>query len=175
MPLEKAILKSRDGAPDIRFMFNPQELAFEEAVETSESPGSRSETTGRPAVSFSNLPATKITISNIIFDTFETREDVLDRYIAPFKKAVKFIDGGAEQRPPTYTFLWRKKGPYLEYCFIEKLNYKLTKFLSDGTPVRAVIDSLVLKEIENPNRDSSSLPGAQVDRSDNTQSRQGAR
>lgn len=172
MPLEKAILKARDGAPDIRFMFNPQELAFEEAVETSESPGSRSESTGRPNVSFSNLPATKITISNIVFDTFETKEDVLDKYIEPFKKAVKFLEGGAQKRPPTYSFLWRKRGPYLEYCFIEKLNYKLTKFLSDGTPVRAVIDSLVLKEIENPNKDSSTTPKPQPDRNDTKERRE---
>lgn len=161
MPLEKAVLKSRDGTKDIHFMFNPQELAFEEAVETSESPGARSETSGRPKVSFSNLPATTITISNIIFDTFETREDVLEAYIEPFRQAVRFLESGDAQRPPTYSFIWRKKGPYLDYCFIEKLSYKLTKFLQDGTPVRAVIDSLVLKETEKPTQDSSSTPSAQ--------------
>ena len=37
---------------------------------------------------------------------------------------------------------------YLRCCFVEKLSYKLTMFLPNGVPVRATIDSLTLKEID---------------------------
>ncbi|MGK7926783.1 MAG: hypothetical protein AB4290_16345 [Spirulina sp.] len=36
----------------------------------------------------------------------------------------------------------------IRQCFIENLAYKLTLFLPDGTPVRAEIDSLTLKEVD---------------------------
>jgi len=166
-PLVKAILIPKDGAAKpLEFMFNPSELAFEGIVETADNPGARSEKTGKPKVSFSNIKAYKITIKNIVFDTFETGEDVVANYITNFKNAVKFVDG--EQRPPLYCFSWGQV--YLQYCFVERLNYKLTKFLANGTPVRAVIESLTLKETDNPS-DNSVLSSAQVDYGDNMQTR----
>ena len=160
MKLAKALLLAKDsGAKNIEFMFNPQEIAFEESVATSESQGTRGEKKGRPKVSFSYINATKVTINNIVFDTFETGENVFLTRIIPFKKAVEFL-GNEEKRPPIYSFVWGQV--YLEYCFIDTLGYKLTKFLTNGTPVRAVIDSLVLKEIDPPQKDQGSTPDAQA-------------
>jgi hypothetical protein len=69
-----------------------------------------------------------------------------------------------------YTFLWGRT--YLEYCFVEGVNYKLTKFLANGTPVRAVIDSLTLKETEKPDDDSSSAKKPKADpKNDNAKNR----
>ena len=70
----------------------------------------------------------------------------MEAYVNDWCKAARFLDDKEKQRPPVYTFAWGTATPYLEYCFVEKLSYKLTKFLPDGTPVRAVIDSLVLKQ-----------------------------
>lgn len=152
MTLEKAILASQDGGEDIEFMFNPSQLAFEGVVETAESPGARTEDKGKPKVSFSHVKSYKVTISNILFDTYEKNENVLNKYINKFKKTVEFAPG--KQRPPIYQFRWGSQ-VYLRRCFVEKLSYKLTMFLPNGTPVRAVIDSLSLKEADEPQPNSS--------------------
>lgn len=152
MELVKAELKCIDGGSDIKFMFNPSQLAFEGEVETSENPGARTQKQGKPKVSFSNIKAYKITINNILFDTYEEGDDVVKKYIDNLKKAVEFSSG--KERPPVYRFMWGKQ-MYMKCCFIEKLNYKLTMFLPNGTPVRAVIDSLTLKEADEPKPNQS--------------------
>jgi len=172
--LVKATLKSEDGVPPLEFMFNPAELAFEGVVDTAESPGARTEETGQPKVSFANVKAYTVTISQVMFDTYEERADVLQRYIEPFRQAVKFVSG--KQRPPIYTLMWGKQ-VYLRRCFVEKLSYKLTMFLPDGTPVRAVIDNLTLKEADEPKPNGSlaaSAPTAADRQSDSMQARQNA-
>ena len=161
--LVKATLISDDGAPPIEFMFNPTELLFEGVVETSESPGARTQDKGQPKVSFSHVKAYKVTLNKVLFDTYEDGGDVVKQYIDKFKKAVEFVKG--KERPPIYQFMWGKQ-VYLRRCFIEKLSYKLTMFLPDGTPVRAVIDSLTLKEADEPKENGplGAKPPAQVDR-----------
>ncbi|MGF1498078.1 MAG: hypothetical protein ACFB8W_14825 [Elainellaceae cyanobacterium] len=182
MKLEKAYLKALDrGVPDIHFMFNPVELSFQHEVESSEENGARTEETGRPKISFSHIKARTITISNIMFDTYEEREDV-QVYIRPFLCAVEYVKhvqqfadkissdlsnkignrgsasgqrngsgnstDNSEEKTPIYRFLWGNQDKYLPYCVIERLDYKLTMFLPDGTPVRAIIDNLTLKETD---------------------------
>ena len=161
--LVKATLISDDGVPQIEFMFNPTELVFEGVVETSESPGARTEDKGTPKVSFSHVKAYKVTINKILFDTYEDGGDVVKQYIENFRKSVEFVKG--KERPPIYQFMWGKQ-VYLRRCFIEKLNYKLTMFLPDGTPVRAVIDSLTLKEADEPKENGplGAKPPPKVDR-----------
>lgn len=146
MTLAKARLISQDGAPPIEFMFNPRELTFEGVVETAESKGARTQDKGKPKISFANVKAYKVTVHKILFDTYETEEDVVQRYIEPLRKAVEFV--GGQQRPPIYTFCWGTR-VYLPRCFVEKLTYKLTMFSPAGTPVRATIDSLTLKEVDD--------------------------
>ena len=161
--LVKASLISNDGVPPIVFMFNPTELVFEGVVQTSESPGARTQDKGNPKVSFSHVKAYKVTINQILFDTYEDGGDVVKQYIENFRKSVEFVKG--KERPPIYQFMWGKQ-VYLRRCFIEKLNYKLTMFLPDGTPVRAVIDSLTLKEADEPKENGplGAKPPAEVDR-----------
>jgi len=161
--LVKASLISNDGVPPIEFMFNPTELVFEVVVQTSESPGARTEERGNPKVSFSHVTASKVTINKILFDTYEDGGDVVKQYIENFRKSVEFVKG--KERPPIYQFMWGKQ-VYLRRCFIEQLNYKLTMFLPDGTPVRAVIDSLTLKEADEPQENGplGAKPPANVDR-----------
>lgn len=148
----KAKLTSQDGVPPINFMFNPTELLFHRIVETSENSGARTQAKGQPKVSFSHTKADKIVINKIIYDTYEDGSDVVEKYIEPFKKAIEFVQG--KERPPIYTFSWGSR-EYLRRCFVEKLDYKLTMFLPDGTPVRAVIEGLTLKEADEPKPNAS--------------------
>ena len=152
MPLVKAQLKAKSGGKDIVFMFNPKELSFSLAMQTSDNPGARSTRSGSPHVSFNSMPARQIALREIWFDTYENGKDVLKEHIQAFIDAVKFSED--RQRPPTYAFMWGDNA-YFDYCFIEQVSYRLTKFLPDGKPVRAVIDALVLKETEKPSDDAS--------------------
>lgn len=164
----KALLRPRDGAAPLEFMFNPTELAFEGIVETADNPGARSEQSGKPMVSFSNIKASKITIRNVVFDTFEIGENVVSRYISAFQDAIKFSPG--KQRPPLYRFEWGAN-VYLEYCFVERLDYKLTKFAANGTPVRAIIDSLTLKETDGDPTENSRMSAPRPVRIDTMKNR----
>ncbi|MEM6253789.1 MAG: hypothetical protein AAF821_12785 [Cyanobacteria bacterium P01_D01_bin.156] len=150
--LTKAKLVPRTGAPtELVFMFNPKELSFVNKVNTVDNPGARSEVSGRPWVSFSDLPPKELIIKDIWFDTYETGKDVITTYLQNFIDAVTFTKNkDNEQHPPTYLFQWGPHNDYLAECFIAQLNYRLTKFMPDGTPVRAVIETLGLKEAEKP-------------------------
>jgi Contractile injection system tube protein len=155
----------RPPSEDIEFMFNPKELSFESEVKSNDNAGSRSMKSGKSKVSFSNIEVCKIGIRNIVFDTYETGENVVDKYIGRFKKAVQFTE--QKQRPPVYTFSWGQQ-VYLKYCFIEKFSYKLTLFLADGTPVRAIIDTLTLKETDPNAKENANTPPPQPDRNADT-------
>ena len=52
------------------------------------------------------------------------------------------------KHPPVYYFIWGDEN-YMT-CMITKLSYKLTMFLADGTPVRALVD-ISLKEVDMRN------------------------
>lgn len=145
--LEKAILihQPRDSSKDIEFMFNPNELVFQQSIQLNESHGARTQT-GMPKVSFAYPQPCVLTISDILFDTYEQGTSVLE-YINKLIKAVNFAESGpaANKRPPTYIFTWGQH-QYLR-CFVEQVIYKLNLFLSDGTPVQARVD-LTLKEAD---------------------------
>jgi hypothetical protein len=147
MPLEKAQLYSLDGDKyNFDFMFNPNELTITRESEVSSNEGART-TKGLPKVSFAYPKAAKIQISNIIIDTYEKQnaeERNVGNEIKKLTQTIKFIEGNFN-RPPIYLFRWGNIN-YL-HCYVESINYKLTLFLDDGTPVRAQV-SLTLKEVD---------------------------
>jgi len=162
--LEKAKLIS-DESDTIEFMFNPNELSFEHSITLREEEGSRTEK-GLSKVSFAYPNPSKITIGNILFDTYEEQSNVLV-YIDKFRKALDFAEKGSAKgkRPPVYTFVWGNN-KYLR-CFIDSLTYKLTRFLPDGTPVQAKIDSLTLKEVDESFSQANSGKSYTVNRTGN--------
>ena len=172
MSLVKAQLVSSDGGGTIEFMFNPTELNFSQRINLTRGEGAR---TGRglPKISYAYPEPCTLSISDILLDTYEQGggKSVLP-YLQQFEKALNFAESGdnKEKRPPTYVFAWGSH-QYIR-CFITSLNYKLTMFLPDGTPVRAKLD-LTLQEID----ESTSQPGmgtpSKVDRGDNRRSRSG--
>lgn len=151
MTLEKAELYSIDGEQyNFKFMFNPNEISFKRTSSVTEDRGARTEELGIPKVSFAHPNATVVNISNIIIDVYEreSKRDVGEE-IKKLTRTVKFIK--SQDRPPIYIFSWGKIN-FLK-CFVESIDYKLTMFLEDGTPVRATA-SITLKQID-PNKNSS--------------------
>lgn len=152
MTLVKAQLVSRDGGETITFQFNPNQLAFSAKINLTKDSGAR---TGRglPKVNFAYPDPVTLSIKDLIFDTYEQGTSVLT-LLSPFEKAVNFAEAGKgkEKRPPTYVFTWGSHD-YIR-CFLTSLNYTLTMFLPNGTPVRAKVD-LTLEEID----ESTSQPG----------------
>lgn len=148
MKLEKALLKAIDGdADDIEFMFNPNEVSFSRTMSLEQAEGSRTDT-GQNKTAFKHPNPYSLTISNIIFDTYEVGESVLP-YVGKFTKAVEFTQEGEgdKKRPPIYLFAWGSN-QYLR-CFVKNFSFKLSLFLPDGTPVRASID-LSLEQVDPP-------------------------
>lgn len=148
--LEQAILRSLDDDSFLRFQFNPKEIYFSSRVTLSKGKGARAEESGFPKVSFGNIEANTVSIKNIYFDTYEEPQiDVVEKYISTLRNFVRFNTVGHE-RTHILTFVWGEH-TYLNHCFIESLDYRLTMFLPDGMPVRAVIDNLTMVEtIETP-------------------------
>lgn len=142
MTLVKAKLTSDDGGEEIEFMFNPSKITIKSSVYINKDKAARTPK-GLPKNTFAYPNPKVITISDIRFDTYETGQSVMP-YLQKFENALNFVS--AEKRPPTYLFSWGSQ-QYIR-CFIEDLSYDLTMFLPDGTPVRAVIGSLTLTEID---------------------------
>jgi hypothetical protein len=137
----KAKLIAQGGGDTIEFMFNPTELDFSRSVNLNRSNGARTDE-GLPKISFGSPEPYKLTLSNLLFDTYETGKNVYTEYISRFRQSVEFLQN--KERPPIYLFTWGSQ-EYLR-CFVQSLSYKLTLFLPDGTPVRAIVN-LTLEEI----------------------------
>jgi hypothetical protein len=144
--LEKAKLKAYNGeSDDIEFMFNPTEISFTRAVKWESKQGNRGSEL-LPKVNFSGVNPYKFTLKQLLFDTYETKKSVMEEHINKIKKGVETITGG-DKRPPVYIFLW--KDEYF-HCVITSLTYTLNMFLTDGTPVRAMVD-ISLQEVDKNN------------------------
>jgi hypothetical protein len=159
----KLLPATGESASPIEFQFNPESLSFSYGVELNTNTQGRTKTNVKK-VSFAGPRPIKLTISNITFDTYEAGTSVKTEYIDPLIQSVKVvpklktkmvrspITGALTQktvqgppRPPIYFLTWGDTR-YLR-CFVESLSYKLTMFLPDGTPVRAVAN-LSLKQLE---------------------------
>ena len=160
MTLEKATLHSLDGDNySFTFMYNPTSISISRKVNVSENDGALTKDKGIPKVSFAHPKATIISIKDIVFDTYENSSDRdVGNKINKLTQTVKFIE--AKKRPPVYIFAWGNIN-YLR-CYVESVDYQLTLFLPNGTPVRAKA-SMTLKEVDpyqsltNPPPQSGSL------------------
>ncbi len=142
-PIVKAMLTTTDaGATAINFQFNPTELQFKRSVSLNRSAGARTDS-GLPKVTFAYPDPVSLSLSNLIFDTYEAGTSVLT-LIDPILKATDFT--GSLERPPVYVFAWGQN-QYLK-CFVKSVSYKLTMFLADGTPVRAIVE-MSLEEVDS--------------------------
>lgn len=129
-------------AKDIKFMFNPTELDFTRQVIWHSDVGNRGSTL-LPKVNFSGVEPYTITLQNLLFDTYEIKQSVLTLYINNIKKGVT-ARSTTLTRPPVYILSWKKS--YF-HCVMTCLNYKLTLFLPNGTPVKAIVN-IGLREVD---------------------------
>ena len=159
--LQKAKLIAYDNeAIDIELMFNPTEISFTRTVKWENQPGNRGSTL-LPKINFSGVEPYKFTLKQLLFDTYEMKESVMDKYINKIKLGVEPIGSSRnnsstngsinntnnDRRPPVYKFTW---GQEYFHCVITSLTYTLTMFLTDGTPVRAMVD-ISLQEVDKKN------------------------
>jgi Contractile injection system tube protein len=161
--LKKAILKARKNeGDDIELMFNPEEISFTRSVTWESDKGNRGSQL-LPKVNFSGVEPYKFTLKQLLFDTYESKESVM-KHVNAIKKGVEKMDNSkADSRPPVYIFIWSDK--YF-HCVITSLTYKLNMFLTDGTPVRAIVD-ISLQEVDEAysplNKESKSKDKARTD------------
>ena len=152
MQLEKGrlvVLDSGGGdAKDIEFMFNPQELSFTRESQWQSDVGVRTVGTGSnateegPKVNFGGIQAYTFSLNKLIFDTYETGDSVLEKYINNIKKGVA-TPSGKNTRPPVYYLVWGGNDYFS--CVMTSLTYTLTMFLNNGKPVRALVDISLLE------------------------------
>lgn len=158
--IKKAELYSIDGDDySFEFMFNPNEITINKKADVTENRGARTEQQGIPKVSFAHPNATTIAIKDIIIDVYELEDRDLGKKLKKLTQTVKFVKG--KDRPPIYIFRWGQVN-YLR-CYVESIDYQLTLFLPDGSPVRAKA-SINLKEVD-PSFGNSN-PSAQSSQSD---------
>lgn len=144
--LVKATLLNQDNpGQDIKLMFNPTEISLARTVTWKNEPGNKSQTL-LPKTNFSAIEPYKLTLKQLLFDTYETKGSVVKEYIDVIKKGVT-TEKGKGKRPPVYIFCW---GTEYFHCVITSLTYNLTMFLADGTPVRAMVD-IALQEVDENN------------------------
>ncbi|MEH1977650.1 MAG: hypothetical protein V7L02_31425 [Nostoc sp.] len=154
--LAKATLMAcNNEAPDIEVMFNPTEISFSRSVNWECKDGNRG-TSLLPKINFSGVQPYQFTLQQLLFDTYETKESVVTKYINDIKKGVETIQSGKDQRPPVYIFMWGNNKYFP--CVIDSLTYTLTMFLTDGTPVRALVD-IQLREVDKSDVPPSKGPG----------------
>lgn len=156
MRLEKARLvvysDPSGDAEDIEFMFNPTELDFTRTIRWNSDVGNRGNSL-LPKVNFSGVEPYTFTLQNLLFDTYETKTSVVEEYIENIKKGAT-ARTTAHARPPVYVLTW--EDTYF-HCVMTSLNYRLTLFLSDGTPVKAIVN-ISLQEVDPKTYTAKRLP-----------------
>ncbi|MDJ0844286.1 CIS tube protein [Crocosphaera sp.] len=163
--LEKAILihQPRDNDKNIEFMFNPRELEFDHELILNEGKTARGDN-GYPKMSYGYRKPCILTINNVLFDGYEMG-DSIGGYIKNLTQAVYFAESGdaKNKRPPVYIFAWGNQRYFT--CFVQRLTYRLTRFLENGTPIQAMANLTLVKvdNADNPGGTSSA-----IDRNQNT-------
>ncbi|MCY7368255.1 MAG: hypothetical protein LH474_08885 [Chamaesiphon sp.] len=151
--LVKAKLINKDNpGEDIKLMFNPTEISLTRTVNWQNEAGNKSQTL-LPKTNFSGVEPYKLTLKQLLFDTYETNQSVVEKYINVIKKGVT-SEAGEGKRPPVYIFSW---GEEYFHCVINSLTYTLTMFRPDGTPVRAMVD-ITLQEVDEHNFSKDKAP-----------------
>lgn len=152
MALEKLTITNVDKNESFQVLFNPTEYTWTRKV-----PWREHEVPGLdfPAVEF--VAGDRPTLSMDLFcDTSDEGTDVREHV----KKiaALGYVDAELH-RPPILQVSW---GPFLFGCVLEEITIRATMFLSDGTPVRAVV-STVFRYYSQPYEQVQQTPRESAD------------
>lgn len=147
--LQKAkIVVTEDWAGDfkeIEFLYNPETVSITKKAEFKEH-----QTQGSDAgkKEWTHGISRSLSISELYFDTYETRMNVREQYINKLERMVH--RDSKLKRPPKVLFVWgsfmKESDDYnSNQWYITSITVNYTMFLNDGTPVRAKVN-LQLKE-----------------------------
>lgn len=154
--LEKAKLVPDDGSGEISFLFNPETITIKKNMIVTEHPTQA--TTSGPKEFTSGISYT-LTIPEIIFDTYDSKDNVRTTYITKLERLAhvpeaKGTDKSKLPRPPKLLFVWGKFADKTDeinahqwYLISVETTYIL--FKEDGTPLRAKV-KLELKDADTP-------------------------
>jgi len=145
----------------IEFQFNPVNVKITKTVKYN---FKETATTDSSSPQWEGSPGRTIDIGDIIFDTFEDRESVRDKYVNPLERFC-FRDPD-EHAPPRVMFVW---GEFMQdssasgdntnqagafACVITQMDVSYTMFLNDGIPVRARVNLTLKEAITDPEQNS---------------------
>lgn len=156
MDLEKAkLVLAEGGGEELVFMFNPTQLVFSRSAKWDADNPSRNDQDLLPKVNFKGIDPYQLTISDVLFDTYETGVPVSEqirKFQATVNPSISQDSGGGSssgksKRPPVYIFRWGTEQTFSFRCVVKKLDFTYTMFLPDGTPVRAKM-TLNLQEVD---------------------------
>ena len=143
--LKPAKIFDQGSSLGVSFMFNPHSYRVDLAHNYME----RGMGGNTPLVEISNLGQKRLTLSGVVFDTYELARNVTeetDKLWALMSPVPAFERGNgpkASARP--VTFAW---GSFSFPCFIESISQTFTMFTREGTPVRAEVDIILKQYIE---------------------------
>ena len=136
--------KKTSDTTKLEFQFNPETIKISRAQATTKTsvPGTADKRADQNAV-----PETDsiITLSNVIFDTYEDKPfgNVYEKYICKLEKFVTYDQH--KHAPPELVFTWGKfsssfTGNQRLKVKLDNLDVEYTMFLNDATPVRAKVN-----------------------------------
>ena len=135
--LEPAVIINKNTGAVVSCMFNPYEYTISKTNQYESA-----ETKGRniPRIRFKQGGAQTLTL-RLLFDTYGEGTDVL-AHTTPLWQMMMIDEDRVNQRtgkgePPHCIFRW---GRFEFEAVITRMTQKLTLFLQDGTPVRAVVN-----------------------------------
>lgn len=128
------VIESKEKGIDVKLeaLFNPKELSISQSNEWSPSGNG-----ARPLLELKSIGAKELSFE-LLFDTYESRLDVHEKYVSKLERLVAVIDENDpdKRRPPKCVFSWGNKFPAFTGV-LESLSTKYTMFFTDGTPCRA--------------------------------------
>ncbi len=148
---------SISGPTELELPINPNKVTVSKEVNRgSDSPAVGSDTRQRQETG--SEPRT-VTLHDVIFDTYEERDDVRTKYIDTLEKFAS-VDKNLHQRPTlmldwgAFKTTYESGGKLL--VEISKFDVTYTMFLRDATPVRCRT-TIVLKEVTDPKEKASEM------------------
>jgi Contractile injection system tube protein len=141
-PTKCIIQNLDDTSKQVVAYFNPKELSIDKKVPWNKHKSTKA---NNPELEFTDAEPKDLSVE-LLFDTYETREDVHELYIKDLESFTMIIDDEKMRRPPMCIFVWSKVFPAFKGV-ITQLSTKYTTFLPDGTPVRATV-SLQMKQAD---------------------------
>lgn len=140
----------------VKFFVNPETITVSKETQLKEEPAAQGTTEKKYSLTYPIC----LTIPDIIFDTYDTRENVRTKYINDIEAMLDYIP--ATHHLPVCVFNWGQftASPKIkpEYKFyITKCDVTYTLFLPDGTPVRAKV-KLSLEQLKTKPEEMKNNP-----------------